>query len=55
MRLREIINRVIGAPDYETYLAHLRDHHPDEIPMSREDFFQKRLQERYDKPGSRCC
>ena len=23
-----IVRRIIGAPDYDRYVAHLRDHHP---------------------------
>ena len=45
----------IGIPDYETYLAHLRQHHPERVPMSREDFFIERMNARYGKGRSRCC
>lgn len=50
-----IVRRVIGAPDYERYVAHLRHRHPDVVPLSREQFIAASLHARYDKPGSRCC
>ena len=50
-----LIRRIIGAPDYECYLAHLAARHPAETPMSREAFARDALARRYDRPGSRCC
>lgn len=46
---------IIGAPDYERYLAHMRERHPGEVPLSREEFIRQRLNDRYQRPGSRCC
>ncbi|HET9454442.1 MAG TPA: YbdD/YjiX family protein [Gemmatimonadaceae bacterium] len=54
-RATQALRRVVGAPDYETYLAHSRAHHPGAPVMSRQDFFEARLAQRYEKPGSRCC
>jgi len=45
----------IGVPDYDTYVEHLRRHHPGREPMSYEDFFAERLAARYGKGRSRCC
>jgi len=45
----------IGVPDYDTYVAHVRSHHPDRAPMTREAFFVERMQARYGKGRSRCC
>jgi len=50
-----IVRRVIGAPDYERYLAHMRERHPERAPVSREQFIANCMAARYDKPGSRCC
>ena len=50
-----LLRRMIGAPDYERYLAHVTTHHPDVTPLSREAFAQDALARRYDQPGSRCC
>ncbi len=45
----------IGVPDYDTYVEHLRRHHPGREPMSYEAFFAERLAARYGKGRSRCC
>lgn len=50
-----VLRRVIGVPDYDTYLAHLRTHHAGTEPMTREEFTRQRLADRYSRPGSRCC
>lgn len=45
----------IGVPDYDAYVAHMRDRHPDAPPMSRDTFMIERMQARYAKGRSRCC
>lgn len=45
----------IGMPDYATYLAHVREQHPDAVPMSRGAFFAERMRSRYARGRSRCC
>ena len=45
----------IGLPDYDGYVAHVRAHHPDATPMTREAFAIERMQARYGKGRSRCC
>jgi uncharacterized short protein YbdD (DUF466 family) len=54
-RAGDIVRRVIGVPDYERYLAHLRARHPTVSPLSRDQFIAACMRERYEKPGSRCC
>jgi uncharacterized short protein YbdD (DUF466 family) len=54
-RIARLIERIVGAPDHEGYLAHMRIHHPERIPLSREAFARDALARRYDRPGSRCC
>lgn len=46
---------IVGVPDYDVYLAHMRRAHPDKTPMSREEFFAERMQARYGRGASRCC
>jgi uncharacterized short protein YbdD (DUF466 family) len=46
---------IIGAPDYERYLAHMRQAHPDTAPLTRREFAAERMACRYDQPGGRCC
>ena len=53
--LRRALHLVLGAPDYERYVEHVRACHPDQAPMTREAFARERLAARYDRPGSRCC
>jgi uncharacterized short protein YbdD (DUF466 family) len=50
-----LLRRIIGAPDYECYLAHVTSRHPEVTPLSREAFARDALARRYDRPGSRCC
>ena len=50
-----VLRTVIGAPDYDRYLAHMRAHHPGCAAMSESEFVRRRLEERYARPGSRCC
>ena len=54
-RMARVLRRVIGAPDYAAYVAHVRRAHPGTAPMSREAFARDALARRYDRPGSRCC
>lgn len=50
-----IVRRVIGAPDYNAYLEHVRLRHPGAVPLSRDAFVRDRLTARYSRPGARCC
>lgn len=50
-----VVRRVIGAPDYDAYVAHVRAHHPDSSTLTREAFVRDRLEARYSKPGAKCC
>ena len=45
----------IGLPDYDAYVAHVRDAHPGATPMTRESFAIERMQARYGRGRSRCC
>jgi uncharacterized short protein YbdD (DUF466 family) len=54
-RAASVMRRVIGAPDYERYLAHVARRHPGSSPLSRAEFARDALARRYDRPGSRCC
>jgi uncharacterized short protein YbdD (DUF466 family) len=54
-RALRVIRSIIGAPDYERYVAHMASHHPGCAVMPRDEFMQQRLESRYSRPGSRCC
>jgi Uncharacterized small protein len=54
-RAGRVIRRVLGAPDYERYVAHVRLAHPGMAPMTREAFLREALARRFERPGGRCC
>jgi uncharacterized short protein YbdD (DUF466 family) len=54
-RAASVVRRVVGVPDYERYVAHVREQHAGMTPMSREEFEKSRLEDRYSRPGQRCC
>ncbi len=54
-RVAAVIRRIIGVPDYDAYVAHVRACHPGQEPMSERDFHRERLSARYSQPGNRCC
>ena len=53
--LGALLRAVLGAPDYERYLAHHAAHHPGRPALSPEEFARACMAARYDRPGSRCC
>ncbi|MBI3792604.1 MAG: YbdD/YjiX family protein [Gemmatimonadetes bacterium] len=54
-RTLAILRRIIGVPDYDGYLAHMRAHHPECDVLSRDEFLAERMRDKYSKPGQRCC
>jgi len=54
-RAADVVRRVVGVPDYERYLAHVTACHPGTPPMTREEFERSRLEDKYSRPGQRCC
>jgi uncharacterized short protein YbdD (DUF466 family) len=54
-RSASCIRAVLGAPDYEAYLAHMRSAHPGDRVMSETEFTHTRMNDRYNRPGSKCC
>jgi len=53
--LARILRAVAGVPDYDCYVAHMRARHPGCALLSEDEFVRRRLDERYARPGSRCC
>ena len=49
--------QMCGIPDYQTYLAHHRRHHPERPALSYEAFFRERIDARYGgrNGNTRCC
>ena len=54
-RAAGVVRTIVGAPDYERYVAHMRRHHPECALATRDEFMQQRLESRYSRPGARCC
>lgn len=49
---------MVGVPDYQTYVRHMQETHPDKPVMSYEAFFRERLEARYGGGSGRpvrCC
>lgn len=53
--LRHAGRMLVGMPDYDVYRTHLREHHPEREPMTREAFFRSRQEARYRGGTGRCC
>jgi uncharacterized short protein YbdD (DUF466 family) len=49
------IRAMLGVPDYERYLAHMRSAHPGDRVMTETEFNHTSMSDRYNRPGSRCC
>ncbi len=46
---------MVGVPDYDAYVTHMRASHPDDAPMDYTTFFRARQDARYGGSQSRCC
>ena len=49
---------MVGFPDYDTYVEHMRRTHPDGAVMTYAEFFRERQNARYGadgRKGFRCC
>lgn len=53
--LRQAARLMVGVPDYDTYVAHIRARHPERHVMTYEEFFRDRQEARYRGGGGRCC
>ena len=56
--LGQAARMLIGIPDYDTYVQHMSDNHPDKPVMTYKEFFRERQDTRYGgsgKGGFRCC
>ena len=54
-RLQQSARLMCGLPDYDAYVAHLRNRHPGQMIPSYEAFFRERQTARYGRGMSRCC
>ncbi len=56
--LGQAAKMLVGLPDYDTYVAHVQATHPDQVPMTYEEFFRERQEARYGGGNGRfggCC
>lgn len=56
--LGQAAKMMVGVPDYDNYAAHMQRTHPDQTPMTYEEFFKERQDARYGgkgKGGFKCC
>lgn len=54
-KLKEGGALMVGVPDYDRYVAHMRAAHPELAPMTREAFVRARMEARYGgKGGGKC-
>ena len=54
-RLTQTARLCCGIPDYEAYVQHLRQHHPERGVPSYDAFFRERQVARYKGASGRCC
>ena len=54
-RVAAVVRRIVGVPDYDTYVAHVKECHAGVVPMTREEFEKARMEDKYNRPGQRCC
>ena len=53
--LRDTGALMVGVPDYERYLSHMREAHPGTPPLSRDAFVRARMEARYGGRASGKC
>ena len=47
--------QVLGLPDYERYLAHAAQRHPEAPLLTRGEFCAREIERKYGRGGARCC
>ncbi|MFJ7754286.1 YbdD/YjiX family protein [Peribacillus muralis] len=55
---KQFVSLLVGVPSYDTYVAHMKNHHPQDPVKTRKEFFCEAQDERYNAKGgkvSRCC
>jgi uncharacterized short protein YbdD (DUF466 family) len=52
---RRTARLMLGVPDYDAYITHLRTAHPDRKPPTQAEFFAARQNARFAAGGLRCC
>ena len=53
--LGQAARMMVGLPDYDTYVQHVRTTHPDRTPMTYDEFFRERQEARFSGATGKCC
>ena len=51
-RLQQSFRLMVGVPDYQTYLEHMKKNHADLVPMDAKTFYRHCIDARYASSGS---
>jgi uncharacterized short protein YbdD (DUF466 family) len=51
----QALRQMFGIPDYERYLAHMRERHPEAPVLSEREFHAMALERKYGSGPTRCC
>lgn len=51
-RLQQSFRLMVGVPDYQNYLEHMKKHHPDLTPMDAKTFYRYCVDARYPSSGN---
>ena len=54
-RLGQSLRLMVGMPEYNAYVTHMRNKHPDKPLMSYHEFFKERQAARFSAKVGRCC
>lgn len=55
-RVRETARLMVGVPDYDAYVRHVRIKHPERTPMTYPEFFRERQEARFAAGrNGKCC
>ena len=54
-RWASMLRRIAGMPDYQAYIAHLHQCHPDRPVPTEREYYELYLDGRYRNGGGRCC
>lgn len=50
-RLQQSFRLMVGVPDYDNYVKHMQQHHPDLTPMDAKTFYRYCVDARYPSAG----
>ncbi len=54
-QVRGAYHGIFGVPDYEAYLRHMRERHPDGAVLTHDEFARQWIERRFQRIRGRCC